>query len=254
MKTDWEYSLSSSEHLVQLARAGTLLVTAISDDGGTVVVAMWRMILFAKRRVTYQSRFGPPLRGKSQKVSMQWVTHLKWAINRCDSCVRVVVLTAEDMQATPRVVRSCYPDDALVDADHSLQCQDRMLPSPHSVNASCCRCRSFLRLKAMPKSSPITREHILDAMTRMGTGPSRWPSGSGRTTYVVIDPRTVPRIRQALVLTTAAEMAIGDRRHPIFSGGEPTNKRLRDLAVLSCRESSFRQTGFLTSWPPDPSP
>ena len=78
-------------------------------------MAMWEdEIVRQNDRVTYQSRFGPPLRGKSQKVSMQWVTHLKWAINRCDSCVRVVVLTAEDMQATPRVVRSCYPDDALV--------------------------------------------------------------------------------------------------------------------------------------------
>jgi hypothetical protein len=54
------------------------------------------------------------LKGKSQRVSLQWRTHLKWAIAHCDGCVRVVVLTAEETQANPRVIRSCYPDDALV--------------------------------------------------------------------------------------------------------------------------------------------
>jgi hypothetical protein len=114
MKTDWTLS-TSFEHFGAARSRRHFGGSAISDDGGTVVVAMWEdEIVRQNDRVTYQSRFGPPLRGKSQKVSMQWVTHLKWAINRCDSCVRVVVLTAEDMQATPRVVRSCYPDDALV--------------------------------------------------------------------------------------------------------------------------------------------
>jgi hypothetical protein len=84
----------------------------------------------------------------------------------------------------------------------------------------------------MPKSSPITREHILDAMTYMGTGPSRWPFGSHRTIYLVIDPRNGAAHPAKLVLTTAGEMASGDRRLPLFSGGEPTNKRLRELGFL----------------------
>ncbi len=28
--------------------------------------------------------------------------------------MRVVVLTAEDAEANPRIVRSCYPDDTLI--------------------------------------------------------------------------------------------------------------------------------------------
>ena len=84
----------------------------------------------------------------------------------------------------------------------------------------------------MPKPSPITREHILDAMTYVGTGPSHWPLYSRRTVYVVIDPRNGTELPAKLVLTTAAEMASGHRRHPIFSGGEPTNKRLRELGFL----------------------
>jgi hypothetical protein len=89
--------------------------SAISDDGATVVVAMWEdEFVRQDSRLTYQPPFAPTLKGKSQKVSQQWIAHLKWAISRCNSCVRVVVLTAEDAQANPRVVRSCYPDDSLV--------------------------------------------------------------------------------------------------------------------------------------------
>src|SRR5258708_28783505 len=99
----------------------------------------------------------------------------------------------------------------------------------------------------MPKSSPITKEHILEAMTYMGTGPSRWPFGSRRTIYVVIDPRNGAAHPAKLVLTTAAEMASGDRRHPIFSGGEPENKRFRDLGFLVFEEEASAK---LASLPP----
>ena len=97
-------------------------------------MAMWDdEIVRQDSRVTYQSRFGPPLKGKSQKVSMQWITNLKWAITHCGSRVRVVVLTAEDAQANPKVVSSCYPDDTYDHADHALQCQDRMFRSKRSM-------------------------------------------------------------------------------------------------------------------------
>jgi hypothetical protein len=89
--------------------------SAISHDGTTVVVAMWEdEIVRQDRRATYRSRFGPTLKGKSQRVSLQWKTHLKWALEHCQGCVRVVVLTPEEMEASPRVIRSCYPDDGLV--------------------------------------------------------------------------------------------------------------------------------------------
>src|SRR5258708_8965529 len=114
MKTAWTLS-TSFEHFGAARSRRHFGGSAISDDGGTVVVAMWEdEIVRQDNRVTYQSRFGPPLRGKSQKLSLQWITNLKWAIARCDGRVRVVVLTAEDMQANPRVVSSCYPDDTLI--------------------------------------------------------------------------------------------------------------------------------------------
>jgi hypothetical protein len=76
---------------------------------------MWEdEIVREDSRATYRSRFGPALKGKSQRVSLPWITHLRWAIAHCDGCVRVVVLTAEETAANPRIIRSCYPDDALI--------------------------------------------------------------------------------------------------------------------------------------------
>jgi len=89
--------------------------SAISNDGETVVVAMWEdEINRQDSQATYRSQFGPTLKGTSRKISLQWRTHLKWAIAHCKGCVRVVVLTAEEMQANPRVIQSCYPDDGLI--------------------------------------------------------------------------------------------------------------------------------------------
>lgn len=89
--------------------------SAVSGDGAIVVVAMWDDELARDDScLTYQSRIAPTLKGKSQRVSQQWIAHLKWAIAHCDSRLHVVILTAEDTQAHPRVVRSCYPDDSLV--------------------------------------------------------------------------------------------------------------------------------------------
>jgi hypothetical protein len=114
MKTDWTLS-TSFEHFGAMRSRQHFGGSAISNDGRTVVVAMWEdEIAHRDDRVTYQSRFGPALKGRSQKISLQWVTHIKWAINHCNSHVRVVVLRAEDTEATPRIIRSCYPDDTLV--------------------------------------------------------------------------------------------------------------------------------------------
>jgi hypothetical protein len=84
----------------------------------------------------------------------------------------------------------------------------------------------------MPKVSPITREHILDAMTYVGPDPQQWPVQSRLKLYVVIDPRNGASLPPKLVLTTAAQMASGDRRRPMFSGGQHTNKILRELGFL----------------------
>jgi hypothetical protein len=94
----------------------------------------------------------------------------------------------------------------------------------------------------MPKSSAITREHILDAMSYVGTDPSQWPSQSRLRLYVVIDPRSGGVLPPKLVLTTAAEMARGDRRHPPYCGGEQTNKILRGLGFSVVEKATIAAT------------
>jgi hypothetical protein len=114
MKQGWTLS-TCFEHFGAVRSRQHFGGSAISGDGATVVVAMWEDDLVQEhRQLTYQSRFAPTLKGKMHGVSQQWIAHLKWAIAHCDSRVRVVVLTAEDAQADPRVMRSCYPDDSLV--------------------------------------------------------------------------------------------------------------------------------------------
>ena len=89
--------------------------SAISPDGRTVVVAMWDdEIVRQENRATYKSRFGPALKGNSKRISLQWIAHIEWAMAHCDGRINVVILTAENAQAHPRIIRSCYPDDGLV--------------------------------------------------------------------------------------------------------------------------------------------
>ncbi len=91
----------------------------------------------------------------------------------------------------------------------------------------------------MPKANQITRDHVLDAMTYVGTDPAQWPFRSAPKTYVVIDPRNGASLPPKLVLATAAHMASDDhRRYRVFSGGQYTNKRLQDLGFSVVEKAS----------------
>jgi hypothetical protein len=114
MKQGWTLS-TCFEHFGAIRSRRHFGGSAVSGDGGTVVVAMWEdEMVWDQSRLTYQSRIAPTLKGKSERVSQQWIAHLKWAIAHCNSRIRVVVVTAEDTGAHPRTIRSCYPDDSLV--------------------------------------------------------------------------------------------------------------------------------------------
>lgn len=76
----------------------------------------------------------------------------------------------------------------------------------------------------------IAREHVLDAMSRIGPDPAMWPDRSESRKWDVIDPRSGTRLPPKLVLSFAAEIATGhtlSRRD--FSGGPETNDRLAQL-------------------------
>jgi hypothetical protein len=65
-------------------------------------------------RITYQTQYRPALKGKSRSIESEWVANLTWARTHCDGIVRVVVLAAEDVNANPRTIQYCYPDDSLI--------------------------------------------------------------------------------------------------------------------------------------------
>ena len=81
----------------------------------------------------------------------------------------------------------------------------------------------------MPKASLITRDHVLDAMTYVGSDPLEWPSQSHPKLYLVIDPRNGAVLPPKLVLNAAADLASGYQRRPIYNGGQHTNRVLQAL-------------------------
>lgn len=89
--------------------------SAITQDGQTVVVAIWEdEVQRDGNRIIYEPRYRPKLKGKSRGVDTELTANLKWARDHCGSLVRVVILTAEDVAAEPRKIMYCYPDDSLV--------------------------------------------------------------------------------------------------------------------------------------------
>jgi hypothetical protein len=98
----------------------------------------------------------------------------------------------------------------------------------------------------MPIPSGITRDHVLDAMSRIGVDPATWPHQSQSTEYDVIDPRNGARLPPKLVSSTAAQIATG-RQLPrrTFHGGPETNERLSELGfsiLPKSAESSNQDT------------
>jgi hypothetical protein len=90
-------------------------LSAVSSDGKTVVVAMWEDEFERQSdRIIYQSRYRPIFGGKLRRISNQWIANLKWACRHCDCLVRVVIIRADDVQANPRTIKFCYPDDSLI--------------------------------------------------------------------------------------------------------------------------------------------
>jgi hypothetical protein len=87
-----------------------LSLSAISNDGQTVVVAMWEDEFGREGdHLTYQSRYRPYFKRRQRLIA-----NLKWARDHCGGLVRVIVVRAADVQTNPREIKSCYPDDDLI--------------------------------------------------------------------------------------------------------------------------------------------
>jgi hypothetical protein len=82
----------------------------------------------------------------------------------------------------------------------------------------------------VPIPNNIRRDHLLEAMDRIGLDQSMWPHQSQSTHYDIIDPRNGARLPPKLVLSVAAQIATGkELPRTAFSGGTAMNKRLEAL-------------------------
>jgi hypothetical protein len=113
-------------HFGAVCASNRLSKSAITQDGQTVVIAIWEdEVQRDGDRVIYQSRYRPALKGKSRRVESELMANLKWAKDHCGGLVRVVILTAEDVRAEPRKIMYCYADDSLVMRVTELDCRAR---------------------------------------------------------------------------------------------------------------------------------
>lgn len=114
MKPTWQLR-ACFEHFGAVCAHRYFSLSAISNDGKTVVVAMWehKFDLRDTRKV-YRSQYQPLLKGQRKGLSAQWIANLRWALDHCHGLVRVVVLQAEDVQGNPLVIKTCVPDDSLI--------------------------------------------------------------------------------------------------------------------------------------------
>ena len=113
-------------HFGAVCASNRLSKSAVTQDGQTVVVAIWEdEVQRDGERVMYQSRYRPALKGKSRRVDSELMANLKWAKDHCGGLVRVVILTAQDVTAEPRKIMYCYADDSLVMRITELDCRAR---------------------------------------------------------------------------------------------------------------------------------
>jgi hypothetical protein len=84
--------------------------SARSPDGKTVVITMWEdEITEDGPTLMYQARLRP--RTRKRPGETERLENLIWARDHCDGLMRVVRMTARDVNANPRSIATCYPDD-----------------------------------------------------------------------------------------------------------------------------------------------
>lgn len=101
------------EHFGAICKNPRWSWSARSADGNTVVMTMWEdEIVWDGQKATYQSR--ARIRTHKRPGETERLENLKWARDNCGGHVRVVRMTAQDENATPRSIATCYPDDDLI--------------------------------------------------------------------------------------------------------------------------------------------
>lgn len=90
--------------------------SARSADGRTVVLTVWKDGLnYTRKPVVYDTFDRPNLNEwKNLPGNRERLENLLWARDHCEGRFRVVITVAEDVNARPRKIVKCYPQDKLI--------------------------------------------------------------------------------------------------------------------------------------------
>ena len=91
--------------------------SARSPDGKTVVLTLWQDRLDpANGNLVYHEHVRAISTGEwiKRPGNRERLENLKWAKEHCDGLFRVVIAVAEDVEASPRAIKECFPHEKLV--------------------------------------------------------------------------------------------------------------------------------------------
>jgi len=90
--------------------------SARSADGKIVVMTLWQDLLSYRNDAIVYDTFG-------RNDLHQWmntpgnrerIDNLKWARDHCDGLFRVVITVAKDVNASPREIAKCFPQERML--------------------------------------------------------------------------------------------------------------------------------------------
>jgi hypothetical protein len=88
--------------------------SARSADGSTVVLTVWKDRLdYTGKPIVYDT-FNRPNLNEWKAGNRERLDNLIYARDHCEGRFRVVITIAEDVNASPRKIARCYPQDKLL--------------------------------------------------------------------------------------------------------------------------------------------
>jgi hypothetical protein len=89
--------------------------SARSPDGQVVVMTLWRDEFdYSTKPPTYSSFDNQTEAWTDRPGNHERIANLLWAREHCGGKLRVVITVAEDVNAQPRTIASCFPHETMV--------------------------------------------------------------------------------------------------------------------------------------------
>ncbi|MCA1661464.1 MAG: hypothetical protein LC648_04625 [Novosphingobium sp.] len=89
--------------------------SGMSADGGTVAVVLWQDAVKGRNgQLTYHDDEELDAGWRQRIGNKRRIEHLRHAIDRLEGKFRAVIAKAEDLDADPRKIEKCFPQDGAV--------------------------------------------------------------------------------------------------------------------------------------------